>query len=171
MRFTVMLRDAFVRQVMGDVPQTDYKELIRSEVNKQAEAYRRAAGITPDMHERLMHRSTNNIFGDVWCTTFALLNQEVIKIQGLPQIAEWEKLGDAQTEKLRELESTLRAALESCSTVKKVAERFPEFEKYLPKEEPSSANLPALANVVTSFVKAGWPKDVKKIGKRSQAAA
>ncbi len=53
----------------------------------------------------------------------------------------------------------LRGVVEGCNTVKQLKEALPEFAKYAPHEEATSKNLPALANVVAEFSKAGWPKD------------
>ena len=36
---------------------------------------------------------------------------------------------------------------------------LPEFAKYLPKAVAKTDNLPAVANLVADFVKAGWPKE------------
>lgn len=56
-------------------------------------------------------------------------------------------------------------AISACTTRKQAAEVLPEFEKYLPEDEPKALRtLPALANVAADFVKAGWPKNAKKGG-------
>ena len=44
--------------------------------------------------------------------------------------------------------------------------KLPEFAHYLPAEDaPAGRSLPVVANLVTDFVKAGWPKD-KKVTKK-----
>ena len=56
------------------------------------------------------------------------------------------------------------------STRKGLADALPEFEKYLPADEPAAVrSLPVVANVVADFVKAGWPKG--KQPARAAAAA
>ena len=44
-----------------------------------------------------------------------------------------------------------------------LAAMLPEFEKYLPSETPAlDRTVPAVANVVTDFMRAGWPKGQAK---------
>ena len=52
----------------------------------------------------------------------------------------------------------------TCKTRAALAAALPEFEKYLPADEPKALrSLPSMANVASEFVKAGWPKkSVKK---------
>jgi hypothetical protein len=55
---------------------------------------------------------------------------------------------------------------EGASTRKALVAALPEFEKYLPAEvEAPVRSLPAIANVVAEFTKAGWPKGEKKDAK------
>ena len=54
--------------------------------------------------------------------------------------------------------NALKGAIEACSTYKQLMTRLPEFEKYYPKPDAKSSNLPALANVVADLSKLGWPK-------------
>ena len=80
--------------------------------------------------------------------------------------------GDVPTEKIDEMckkyiaedraitdaKRALKGAIEACSTYKQLMTRLPEFEKYYPKPDAKSSNLPALANVVADLSKLGWPK-------------
>lgn len=50
----------------------------------------------------------------------------------------------------------LKNTIESCSTLKQLQERLPEFAKYFPKEGEATPNLPAVANLVADLVKLGW---------------
>lgn len=57
------------------------------------------------------------------------------------------------------LKDRLRSVAYACSTRKALLAALPEFEKYLPEDEPAALRtLPVVANVVADFVKAGWPK-------------
>lgn len=71
-------------------------------------------------------------------------------------------LGDealAQKRRRKDLEAKLSAAAESCTTRKALADLLPEFAKYLPEDEAAACKtLPAVANIVADFTKAGWPK-------------
>jgi hypothetical protein len=63
---------------------------------------------------------------------------------------------------VNDAQCALRGAIEACSTYKQLMTRLPEFEKYYPKPDAPTANLPALANVVADLSKLGWPKGVTK---------
>lgn len=79
---------------------------------------------------------------------------------------EWE----ADEAMRRALKDKLRAAAYGCTTRKALAELLPEFAHYLPAEDAlAGRSLPVVANLVTDFVKAGWPKD--KAGKKVKEAA
>jgi hypothetical protein len=56
----------------------------------------------------------------------------------------------------------LKSAIESCTTIRQLNDRLPEFKKYFPTVEKPVANLPALANVVADLSKLGWPKGEAK---------
>jgi hypothetical protein len=71
-----------------------------------------------------------------------------------------------QKSKMDSLEYRLKAVAEGASTRKALVAALPEFEKYLPSEvEAPVRSLPAIANVVAEFTKAGWPKGEKKNAK------
>jgi hypothetical protein len=56
----------------------------------------------------------------------------------------------------------LKSAIESCTTIKQLNDRLPEFKKYFPTVEKPVANMPALTNVVADLSKLGWPKGESK---------
>jgi hypothetical protein len=64
-------------------------------------------------------------------------------------------------EKRKATLNQLEAIIESCSTLKQLRERLPEFESYFPVEGVATPNLPAVANLVADLVKLGW-KGAKK---------
>jgi hypothetical protein len=71
-----------------------------------------------------------------------------------------------QVEKRKELRSKLQATADAVTTRKALIDLLPEFEKYLPADEAKAvATLPAVANVLSDFVKAGWPKNQPKMPK------
>jgi Tfp pilus assembly protein PilO len=64
-----------------------------------------------------------------------------------------------QTSDRNTLSSKLQAAANSVATRKALVALLPEFEKYLPADkEAACKNLPAVANLLADFSKAGWPK-------------
>jgi len=63
---------------------------------------------------------------------------------------------DAQD--LRNLaKSKLASAVNSCSTLKQLSDRMPEFARYYPTEAQPTKNLPALIDVAADLCKLGWP--------------
>lgn len=59
----------------------------------------------------------------------------------------------------RELRDKLSTIVYGLTTTTALEKALPEFAKYLPKAAAKTDNLPAVANLVTDFVKAGWPKE------------
>lgn len=55
----------------------------------------------------------------------------------------------------------LSNTVETCSTLKMLETRLPEFKKYYPTPESPTKNLPMDANLLADIVKLGW-KGVKK---------
>lgn len=164
-------REDFVNSVMADVPRIDYHDMIESEARKDLEAQ------LPDPIKKLMKSdlasylemryksvteyreldgrgsiSISTVAGKLkFSEAFAARRRELIKLH------------NEQYEKHRLLKQNLRATADACRTDKQLAERLPEFSKYIPKKGGSvvKAQLPALANLVADFTKAGWPKDKK----------
>ena len=64
---------------------------------------------------------------------------------------------------MRSLREKLHGCAYAVTTRKALVDLLPEFEKYLPADDASVCRtLPVVQNVVSDFVKAGWPKDGKK---------
>ena len=177
MRLTNFLRDAFVRAAMHDVPSINYEE----QAHKLARDHIRAMFKKefPDTDydkacesEWFNSGSINLPYGisgiHVKCMTAwgMLKNEEKIW-------AKLEALGEKKKEQektLNALESRLKGVAYACTTRKQLEEALPEFSAYLPEEEAKAAKtLPAVANVLSEFVKAGWPK--QNAGKIAAAKA
>lgn len=93
----------------------------------------------------------------------------------LPQVSTLYGLdldGEAQTEiqqitdeyleemsQREDAESKLHAALAGIRTRKQFIEQFPELEKYAPEEITADRTVPAIANVMATLSKLGFPAD------------
>lgn len=93
----------------------------------------------------------------------------------LPQVSMLSGLdldGEAQTEiqqiadeyleemsQREDAESKLHAALAGIRTRKQFVEQFPELEKYAPDEMTADRTVPAIANVMATLSKLGFPAD------------
>lgn len=164
MKLTKYIREAFVRTAMQDVPQIDYLEKIRSAANKEIEGAKKAAGIHEVSSERLSRNWSyvRDSKGNVVVTIYAagLLDAELNVMFGSPEIIAMADGHINQKLELDSLRNKLEGAIAACTTRKQAVEALPEFEKYLPADEPKALrSLPAIANVAADFVKAGWPKD------------
>lgn len=170
MRLTNFIRDAFIRSAMHDVPKKDYEE----QAQKLAREFVKAkfAKDFPSMDydkagesgwfessSLQMPRFIGNIYMNVTTGYGMLKNDEKL----------WAKLEalsvkkKEQDENMSALEYRLRGVAYACTTRKQLEEALPEFKAYLPEEEAKAAKtLPAVANVLADFTKAGWPAKGKK---------
>lgn len=172
MRLTNFIRDSFIRAAMDDVPKVNYSEqaekIAREFLKEEFKRVFPNIDMTGEAHVWLekcsvkMPNNLTNIYG-------ISPNYEYIQSKGQEvwkQLVELGKLNDEQHAKRSELKSRLHGVAYACTTRKQLLEALPEFEDYLPAEEAKAAkNLPALANVLSDFVKAGWPKNQPKMPK------
>lgn len=171
-RLTNDVRDTFISGVMADVPTVDYEAKIRNAVNKAAHAALPASIkklIADDdtvgyVAQRGVTLGRYSGIPDGKCLSFRFPApddkwlESIVNEAAEPFIKPWKE----QYEQQHELRCKLRSIAYHCTTVKQLAEAFPEFAKYLPRDDATATrNLPALANVVSDFVKAGWPKGKK----------
>lgn len=169
MRLTTTQRQAFVRAAMDDVPSVDYREQMQK--------------LIQDYQASKLPKKVRTVYDDAslrgflrTCTTYTQVGY--ISHVGSVDLDEATKGEQARLEALHrsqmDMRDALRARLEgvvaSVTTRKALVEALPEFEKYAPAEAgPLSRDVPALANVVSDFVKAGWPKGKPAPAKRSAA--
>lgn len=173
MKLTKYIREAFVHSAMEDVPNINYIEMIRKEVVRAS-----IAALPAPVRAAWLDEKTSQYVK----TTFRHFAGQGISVPGadgnrwgnapaMPALlAADKKLIDdlvakheAQDKQRAHLKNTLSAAASSATTRKALATLLPEFEKYLPADEPAACRtLPAVANIVADFSKAGWPKTAKK---------
>jgi len=165
LKLTNTIRDAFIRAVMDDVPFVDHKETIRKAVLEdallQAPAFVRKAWPDEDMRRWL--ETATPYYGGVsvtipynggWASTFEITPGNRAALEALV------KKKDHDEELRADLHAKIKAVAYSVSTRKALADALPEFEKYLPADDAKAIRtLPVVANVVTDFMKAGWPKE------------
>lgn len=165
MKLTNAIRDAFIRAALDDVPSVDYEEQIRKllvdDSIEQLPPKVRALAKDTELNEFLLR---SWYYGDsVGVSIFVRKGYSFQPSKSAQDTltALTAKMG-AQRELRRELKDSLKAVAYSVTTRKALAAALPEFEKYLPADVgAASRSLPVVANVVTSFVKAGWPKGKK----------
>ena len=165
MRLTQLMRDAFVRAAMADVPRVDYEKQIADVILADAVSQLPAKVLALYKDKNIGH------FVNVDRVYICGAGRQVPKgrdaFNAKPEtIAAVEKLQaslGAQVKKHDELRAKLRGCAYACSTRKALAEMLPEFEKYMPASEAqANRQLPVAANIVAEFMQAGWPKGQKK---------
>lgn len=170
MKLTKTMREAFVRAAMQDVPSIDYQEKARELVQKAAlelapPAIQKLAKPGSAESQWLKCKSISlpgSLYNVMIRTCEDYPNYSMFPAHITAELKTMEGLNAAQTEQRRDLERKLSAAANSVTTRKALAELLPEFEKYLPADAPAACrSLPAIANVVAEFSKAGWPKSAK----------
>lgn len=165
MKLTNYMRDAFIEAVMADVPAVDYQAqadaLVRDYVAKEfSRTFPRIDVTSPEVLKWIT---------PTYITTPGALNgvkayaPTSMSLKGDQKV--WKKLEalagqlHRQQQTRSALKDRLRSVAYACSTRKALLAALPEFEKYLPEDEPAALRtLPVVANVVADFVKAGWPK-------------
>jgi hypothetical protein len=183
MKLTNYLRDAFVSAAMADVPSADFGKLtdkahaiVIDDILAQAPAEIRklwkSTATRPWVHSAYMGFN-ERLHGFSFSSLYIPSPSYGVKMTEAG-IAAVKTLGDeakAAAKTHDDLKSKLKAVAASCNTRKQLAEALPEFESYLPADEGAALrSLPVVANVVTDFVKAGWPKGMKKMPKAAAQA-
>lgn len=172
MKLTKLIREAFVRSAMNDVPKgEDYEaqahKLIVEDSIEKLPAKVRALARDKDLQHFLR---TNNqwlydvSFGSltVFCgrgDSYAMSDAVKAQVLGLDEKKK------AEDQARSELRQKLMGVAMSCTTRKALVDMLPEFEKYLPADEAAACRtVPVIANLVADFSKAGWPatKETKK---------
>lgn len=185
-RITDSIRSAFVTSVMKDTPSVDYLEqrrkviqdhlfaiappaVLRIYKDKDLQRYLRPDTVLYESEGRGRYSWG---LGKFWLvpdvdgnTTYEIVDKEVLK-----KLVAIDNADTAQTKQHSELSIKLLATIKAFNTVKQARDALPEFVKYLPDEaDPKCKTLPAINDLVTDLVKAGWPDKGKKNDKTKTA--
>lgn len=165
MKLTNYIRDAFVEAALADVPKScDHTEEIRKIAHADLVAQLPAVIQKAWKDNATMEyvKRTTDRYGGVsvaypatseYSRVAAKLTAEAQK--QVDKLAAEMKADEALRQDLRQ---KLKGAAYACNTTKQLRELLPEFDKYLPAEEEKTCRtLPAVANIVADFTKAGWP--------------
>jgi len=170
MRLTNVIRDSFIRAVMQDLPSpVNYEEQVhkiyKDDAIEQMPAQLRPFALDKELSvwfDTSSVYSYNAPFSSTYVFTrrgYGYTMSETAKAK----VTELTAKAKAQQAERDALEEKLRGIAYGCTTRKILAEALPEFEKYLPADEPAACrSLPAVANLVADFTKAGWPKKAAK---------
>ena len=169
MRLTKVIRDAFVRAAMADVPQRDYQAEIHKLLQDDAisKLPPKVKAIADDKDLRHFLKTESHHISGYQCSNVRVMHPEYTRSPKVNEKVEALLVEFAeQRARLDALRTKLAATADAVSTRKALVDLLPEFEKYLPADEAKAiATLPAVANVLSDFVKAGWPKNQPKMPK------
>lgn len=160
MKLTNLMRDSFIRAAMDDVPKIDYSEQISKLILEDAVSQlppKIRAIYNDKQFGHYIHRDRVYVGGAGRHLPKGADNFKA-KPETLTKVTELEAKTNAQSTHMSELRSKIRGCAYACNTRKALLDLLPEFEKYLPADEAAACRtLPVVANVVSDFVKAGWP--------------
>lgn len=157
MKLTNFNRDAFIRAVMEDVPSVNYYEEFRKYLTQEA-VFQLPDELKPIYKKYPDYFRTESVHTQAGCIrvpscgNFKEPDDMVLKNRAVTE----------QQRKHKLLEEKLRNIVYGCSTLKQLEDALPEFKKYMPTVETKTSNLPAIANLVSDFTAAGWPKELVK---------
>ena len=172
-KFTNSQRDAFVRSVMSETPRIDYDDILRKRMQEIfiERADKKLVAVYKDekLREFLYTRYVSIPGAQYFSGAFylaeddfkfnSLSKDQQIEIQQL--LAKWKDQEDSRDA----LRRKLRGVIYSYTSIKKAHDDLPEFKKYLPdysKPEKAEFLPPAINDLVTDLVKAGWPDKNKE---------
>lgn len=164
MKLTNYMRDAFVRSVMDDVPMEDYDEQIENIVTTAVvngmPAKLRAVWDDPGLSQCIETAHVWPAKNKIVPVPFYPSHEAALTADVKAECEQLMELKTAQIAAAEKLRSDLRAVAYSVTTRKALVSLLPEFEKYLPEDDRAAMRtVPAVANVVTNLIAAGWPKD------------
>lgn len=177
MKLTQNHRIAFVRGIMRDTPAVDYDQIAHDIVEdyvemKTPEDYKAVRDKYPGAFSTsyiwtpppLSDVAVKSPFGRSEIGIDRVDDQEI-----MPTLQQLASDAKAQAERRNALECSLLGAINSCTTLEKALELFPEFAAYLPTKEEPTRNLPArnipARNIVQDLKAAGWPSGATNASK------
>ncbi len=173
MRLTNIIRKSFVNAVMQDLPEPENWEkqvhdIYKADAIEQMPAELRAFALNSKTSHWFNTRSVyryDSPFSSVYVVSPQGMDYQASS-SAKAKIDELTAKAKAHKTLRYELREKLKGIADGCTTRKALASALPEFEKYLPADEPAACrSLPAVANLVADFTKAGWPKGEKKDAK------
>ena len=176
-RLTQQMRDIFVRSVLDDVPSQEFSDKARQLI--QAELLKRVPKEIQAIYKQASLRGfigLTTLYGVPGGFGSSYVGADSARYEDLSEVTrkavdEMARTRRAQNTSREELRRRLNTAATSCTTRKQLADRFPEFEKYIPgAEEVAARNLPVDTSIVSDLVKAGWPKGKQKQSSKMDAA-
>lgn len=167
-RLTKEMRENIIQRIMNDVPKEDYMskatDLLVKGVQRSLPKEIQALLGTPlqDHLTRTLIRVTAGKRATVSTyipgATHDTVVPDTVKEEVVPLL---EKFSE-QCVQRNKLQEELEGIFASFSTVEKLRDKFPQFDKYLPNAEQPTFPVAVVSDVLHNLQQAGWPKGTKK---------
>jgi hypothetical protein len=159
MKLTNEMRKTFVRAIMADVPQVDYRE--KASKLLQEDSYAKFPNevkkVYDDSHTRHFLNVTKVYFNILGYVNFYGSSGYGLPKEVLDAINKLGILHQEQESVRSELINKLNGAANGASTTQKLKFMLPDFESYIPKEVAKPVGQPpAVINIVGDFLALGW---------------
>jgi hypothetical protein len=172
MRLTKADKNAFVARVMADVPSIDFAQIVQDEVANKCERQlprevKALLGTSLDGYVARFNVSAyvsvptdDEDVDEYLFRAYAVGQNEDEVCDVLKEVAsQYVTARKQQEDSLAELKHNLRNYVNACSTVERLETVLPEFIRYIIKPtDVETANFPVASNLITDFMRAGWPK-------------
>lgn len=167
-RLTKKMREDIVQRIMNDVPKEDYMskatDLLVKGVQRSLPKEIQALLGTP-LQDHLTRTSirVTAAKGATVCAyipgaTHDMVVPDTVKEEVVPLL---EKFSEQRVQR-NKLQEELEVIFASFSTVEKLRDKFPQFDKYLPNAEQPTFPVAIVSDVLSNLQQAGWPKGTKK---------
>lgn len=155
MKLTKTMRENFVLLAMQDVPRTDYRTQAQDLINRASiAALPPAVQAAYSTHPEYIVENSHYYQG--WgYISFVGIGAAIPAVNA--EVTALSAADDAEIEARLALRDKLMGVAMSVTSVEKLIELMPEFEKYVTPKPIDTKNLPAISNLVADFMAAGWP--------------
>lgn len=148
MKLTKYDKEVFVRAVMADVKEPDAAKIQEDIQSAMVSAMSTEVQAIYTTHPKALNTGyVNNVISGYGAVKVVIGDANASEVT-----KPWREANEARYKCQRDLES----AIKGITTLKKLQDSFPELVKYMPTENETTNNLPALSNVVANLVKIGW---------------
>lgn len=164
-RLTKTMREEILMKIMNDLPKVDYMtqiiDLCKKDIQKQIpEPIRKLIGTEHEV--RLSLGETRIILPNHYCIIRIVVHGA---LYGADVTEETRKIANdlaillsTQMKTRKELEKKVEATLAAYTTVAKLREACPQFDKYLPNEAAINHPMTVTSSPIPDLQAAGWPK-------------
>lgn len=167
-RLTKLMREDIIQRIMNDVPKEDYNSKARDLLVKsvQSELPKEIQAMLGTPLERHLGHASFSVTGEHGNRIYAYIpgatskyHVPITAVEAIKALLYKDYAQQCSREALRDELVTL---FSSFSTVEKLRDKFPQFDKYLPNAEQPIFPVAVVSDVISNLQQAGWPKGTKK---------